>query len=189
MRDARINTIGEGANEVLKAFIALVGMRDIGEGLKTTLDGLKRPGTFLPTFWNFTRDHFGRMIQTPTVPVATSMLRPMAEALYRRVARFGRNVERLLIANREAILDRQYIQERVADAAIALVTAACTLSRWDRSEASKQTTPAERAAAELYLRMANRRFDESLRALSQNDDRLTTEAANTALYARSGYRS
>ena len=188
MRDARINTIGEGANEVLKAFIALVGMRDIGEGLKTTLDGLKHPGTFLPTFWNFTRNHLGRMVQTPTVPVATSMLRPMAEALARRVARFGRTVERLLIAQREAILDRQYIQERVADAAIALVTSACALSRWDRSEALKQTTPAERSAAELYLRMANRRFDESLRALRQNDDRLTTEAANTALYAWSDYR-
>ena len=188
MRDARINTIGEGANEVLKAFIALVGMRDIGEGLKTTLDGLKSPGTFLPTFWNFTRGHFGRMVRTPAVPVAASMLRPMAESLSRRVARFGRNVERLLIANREAILDRQYIQERVADAAIALVTSACTLSRWDRSEALNQTTPAERSAAELYLRMANRRFDESLRALSQNDDRLTTEAANNALYAWSDYR-
>jgi acyl-CoA dehydrogenase family protein 9 len=188
MRDARINTIGEGANEVLKAFIALVGMRDIGEGLKTTLDGLKRPGTFLPTFWNFTRDHLGRMVQTPTVPVAASMLRPMADALARRVARFGRTVERLLIANREAILDRQYIQERVADAAIALVTSACALSRWDRSEVLNQATPAERSAAELYLRMANRRFDESLRALSQNDDRLTTEAANTALYAWSDYR-
>src|SRR5271170_7087456 len=60
MRDARINTIGEGANEVLKAFIALVGMRDIGEGLKGTLDGFKRPGSFLPTLWNFTRGHIGR---------------------------------------------------------------------------------------------------------------------------------
>ena len=45
MRDARINTIGEGANEVLKAFIALVGMRDVGEGFKATLDGLKSPST------------------------------------------------------------------------------------------------------------------------------------------------
>ena len=57
MRDARINTIGEGANEVLKAFIAVVGMRDIGLGLKSTLEGLKRPGSFLPTLWNFSRDH------------------------------------------------------------------------------------------------------------------------------------
>src|SRR5262249_28646463 len=53
MRDARINTIGEGANEVLKSFIALVGMRDIGEGFKATLAGLKRPTRFLPTLWRF----------------------------------------------------------------------------------------------------------------------------------------
>ena len=181
MRDARINTIGEGANEVLKAFIALVGMRDVGEGLKATLEGLKKPGSFLPTLWSFTRDHLGRMVRTPDDPGRQPMLRPMAEALARRVARFGRTVERLLIANREAILDRQYIQERIADAAIALVTSACTLSRWDRSDRSGQATPAERSAAELYLRMANRRFDESLAALSHNDDRLTTEAANAAL--------
>src|SRR5262249_32132042 len=34
MRDARINQIGEGANDVLKSFIALVGMRSVGEQLK-----------------------------------------------------------------------------------------------------------------------------------------------------------
>jgi acyl-CoA dehydrogenase family member 9 len=188
MRDARINTIGEGANEVLKAFIALVGMRDIGEDLKATLGGLKSPSTFLPTFWNFTRDHFGRMVRTPTVPVATAMLRPMAESLARRVARFGRTVERLLITHREAILERQYIQERIADAAIALVTASCTLSRWDGSEVRGRAIPAERSAAELYLRMANRRFDQALRALSHNDDRLTTEAAHDALRLWADYR-
>ena len=32
MRDAWINTIGEGANEVLKAFIALVGIRETAKG-------------------------------------------------------------------------------------------------------------------------------------------------------------
>ncbi len=181
MRDARINTIGEGANEVLKAFIALVGMREIGEGLKSTLEGLKSPGSFLPTFWGFARGHLGKMVAVPTVPVATAMLRPMAQALSRRVARFGRTVERLLIAHREAMLDRQYHQERIADAAIALMTSACTLSRWDRSEAAGAASPAERSAAELYLRMACRRFDESLRALSVNDDRLTTEAADASI--------
>jgi acyl-CoA dehydrogenase family member 9 len=188
MRDARINTIGEGANEVLKAFIALVGMRDIGEGLKGTLEGLKKPSSFLPTLWRFTRDGFGKMVRTPVIPVANPMLRPMADSLARRVARFGRTVEGLLIANREAVLDRQYIQERIADAAIALVTSACTLSRWDLSITHDQTTPVERAAAELYLRMAKRRFDDSLKALSHNDDRLTTEAALAALHTWSDYQ-
>ncbi len=181
MRNARINTIGEGANEVLKAFIALVGMRDIGEGLKGTLDGLKKPGSFLPTLWNFTRDRMGRMVHTPVIPVASPMLRPMADALARRVARFGRTVERLLIANREAILDRQYIQERIADAAIALVTSACTLSPVGSLDHAAGGHALGTHAAELYLRMANRRFDDALKALSHNDDRLTTDAANAAL--------
>jgi alkylation response protein AidB-like acyl-CoA dehydrogenase len=187
MRDARINTIGEGANEVLKAFIAFVGMRDIGVGLKATLDGLKRPGTFVPTLWKFTRDHFGRIVRAPVVPVASPMLRPMADAIARRVARFARAVERLLILHREAFADRQYHQERIADAAIALVTSACTLSRWDRSITQNQTTPAERSAAELYLRMANHRFDEAMKALHHNDDRQTTQAANDALSIYAGY--
>jgi len=116
-------------------------------------------------------------------------LRPMADALGRRVARFGRTVERVLIAHREAVLDRQYVQERIADAAIALVTSACTLSRWDHALAHKRATSAERSAAELYLRMANRRFDDALRSLNHNDDRLTTEAANAALRNWAGYES
>jgi alkylation response protein AidB-like acyl-CoA dehydrogenase len=187
MRDARINTIGEGANEVLKAFIALVGMRDIGEGLKASLDGLKRPGSFLPTLWSLTSDHFGRMVRTPAVPVASPELRPIADALARRVARFGRTVERLLIAHRESILDRQYIQERVADAAIAIFTSACTLSRWDHALVQKRVTSADRCAAELFLRMAYSRFDDSLRSLSHNEDRLTTEAASAALNLLASY--
>ena len=38
MRDARINTIGEGANDVLKAFIAVVGCRGPGMYLKQLQD-------------------------------------------------------------------------------------------------------------------------------------------------------
>jgi acyl-CoA dehydrogenase family member 9 len=188
MRDARINTIGEGANEVLKAFIAMVGMRDIAVGLKDTLDGLKKPSSFLSTLWGFSRDHVGRLVRTPVVPVVNPMLRPMADSLGRRVARFGRSVERVLVTHREAILDREYVQERIADAAIALVTGACTLSRWDLSITQGRSTPAERTAAELYLRMAQRRFDRSLQALSQNDDRLTTAAADAALAESTDYQ-
>jgi acyl-CoA dehydrogenase family member 9 len=188
MRDARINTIGEGANEVLKAFIAMVGMRDIGVGLKNTLDGLKEPSSFMSTLWGFSRDHLGRLVRTPVVPVVNPMLRPMAESLGRRVARFARTVEWVLVTHRETILDREYVQERIADAAIALVTGACTLSRWDLSITQGRSTPAERTAAELYLRMAQSRFDRSLQALSQNDDSLTTAAADSALAAWSDYQ-
>jgi hypothetical protein len=180
MRDARINTIGEGANEVLLAFIAVVGMRDVGLGLKSTLEGLKRPKSFLSTLWSFSREHMGRMVQPPLVPVSTPLLRPFASSMARRVARFAWAVERVLMTHREAVLRRQLVLERIAVAAIALVTAACTLARLDAQLAAKSDGPGDREAAELYLRMAFRRCDESLRALKHNDDSLTIGAAEAA---------
>jgi acyl-CoA dehydrogenase family member 9 len=186
MRDARINTIGEGANEVLKAFIALVGMRDVGEGFKATLEGLKRPTRFVPTLWRFGRDRLVRMASPPVIPIASSMLRPAADALARRITRFAWAVERTLIKHREAVLERQYVQERIADAAIALVTASCTLARLDRELATGAASVPDRDAAQLYLRMANRRFDQALHELDHNDDGLTTETAESHLRASSG---
>ena len=117
MRDARINTIGEGANEVLKAFIALVGMRDIGEGLKDP------GGTEAP--WHVPADLL-ELHARPSRPEGAHPVyrwpRPCSGPWPTRwpggspVRPDGRA---LLIAHREAILDRQYIQERIADAAIA----------------------------------------------------------------------
>ena len=142
MRDARINTIGEGANEVLLAFIGVVGMRDVGLGLKSTLEGLLRPRSFLPTLWSFSREHMGRMIRPPAVAVSTPMLRPLADSLARHVARFARSVERVLMRHREAVLMRQLVLERIASAAIALVTASCTLARLDAQLAASSALPA-----------------------------------------------
>lgn len=181
MRDARINTIGEGANEVLKAFIALVGMRDVGEGFKDTLAGLKRPSRFVPTLWRFGRERLTRMAHPPLIPVTSTMLRPAAEALARRVTKFAWAIERTLVKHREAILEAEYIQERIADAAIALVTSSCTLARLDGELVADTVSPANRDAALLYLRMANRKFDQALHDLDHNDDQLTTETANAVL--------
>jgi alkylation response protein AidB-like acyl-CoA dehydrogenase len=183
MRDARINTIGEGANEVLKGFIALVGMRDIGEGFKSTLAGLKSPSRIFPTLWDFGRERLLRLAKAPEVPVSSKSLRPDASALAVRLARFAWAVEQSLMKHREAILDRQYVLERIADAAIALTTASCTLARLDRELSANSGTDSGRAAGRLYLRMANRRFDQALHELRHNDDDATNAAAEAVLRA------
>ncbi len=183
MRDARLNTIGEGANEVLKAFIALVGMRDVGEGFKATLGGLKNPLRTLPTLWRFGSVRMHRAMTTPHVPVVSDSLRPHAHALGRRVRSFAWAIERSLMRHREAILEMQYVQERIADAAIALVTSACTLARIDRALSNGSATDLDRSSADLYLRTAGRRFDRALHDLSHNDDARTTETAAAAMRA------
>ena len=49
MRDARLNTIGEGSNDVLRAFIGLVGMRDVGMKFKEAADRFQAEVTKLAT--------------------------------------------------------------------------------------------------------------------------------------------
>jgi len=89
MRDARINMIGEGANDVLKAFIAVVGMRGVGEHLKDVLEALKHPLKGFGTLWSFGRDRLAARFSSPEVPVLNAQLRKEADALSARVSEFG----------------------------------------------------------------------------------------------------
>ncbi|HEV3122780.1 MAG TPA: acyl-CoA dehydrogenase family protein [Isosphaeraceae bacterium] len=180
MRDARINTIGEGANEVLKSFIALVGMREVGEGLKSTLDDLKRPATVFPTLWRFGREHAARMVRRPPVAVASRELKPLARGLSRGVARFGWAVERALARHREEILERQFVHERIADSAIALYAASCTLARIDHQIVTNTASELDRLAARLFVRKALKRLNHALGHLNDPDDSLTTQTAQAA---------
>jgi hypothetical protein len=186
MRDARINQIGEGANEVLKAFIAVVGMRDVGMGLMATAQALQDPTRAIQALWSFGREHAGRLVVKPEVPVSSSDLATEAAELASRVRVFGWTVERTLFAHRdnpEAFLDRQYIHERITDAAIALVTSACTLARLDSATIHGTLSPLDRASGRFFLAMARRRFDLALAELKENDDALQTEAADAAIGA------
>ncbi len=61
------------------------------------------------------------------------------------------------------------------------MTASCTLARLDAQLTANTDGPGDREAAELYLRMAFRRCDESLQALKHNDDDATLAAASAAL--------
>ena len=68
-------------------------------------------------------------LTTPEVPVQSSSLRehgPRAGAAHARFQRRGRP---MLMKHREAILFRQYVQERLADAACELYASSCTLAR------------------------------------------------------------
>jgi alkylation response protein AidB-like acyl-CoA dehydrogenase len=183
MRDARINTIGEGANEVLKAFIALVGMRDVGEGLKETLDGLKTPSRTVSTLWKSGKEHLSHLIHAPSLPVVSESLKPVAKDLSHRVQKFGWAIERQLIQHREAILEAQLLQERIADAAIALFTSSCTLARLDAEEARGGLSRADREAGLYYLALAGRRFDQALHDLGDHDDLALLAAAAAVLAA------
>jgi acyl-CoA dehydrogenase family member 9 len=183
LRDARINQIGEGANEVLTSFIALVGMRAPGEQLREILEALQHPWGELRKMWLLGLDQVGAAVRAPEVSVQTPALQPHATRLGELIRRFNVEVDRALIRHREEILDRQYVQERIARAAMELFACACVLSRWDsevQAGVAKTDGPSH-GAAEVFLRGAFRRARRSLAEMHENDDAAITATADWVL--------
>ena len=78
LRDHRINQIGEGANEVLLSFIALVGMRGPGTRMKEVADSLKTPMRAPGVIGRFLAESVRARFSIPPVPVHNSELIPTA---------------------------------------------------------------------------------------------------------------
>src|SRR2546427_419769 len=68
LRDARINQIGEGANEVLTSFIALVGMRAPGQQFLELQEALLHPWGEWRKAWLLGLDRVGAAVRAPAVP-------------------------------------------------------------------------------------------------------------------------
>ena len=70
LRDARINQIGEGSNEVLTSFIALVGMRGPGMEFKEIYDTMLKPSRGrMGKAWAAGMNRLGAAVRVPDVPV------------------------------------------------------------------------------------------------------------------------
>jgi acyl-CoA dehydrogenase family protein 9 len=192
MRDARINMIGEGANDVLRAFIiGLYGMRDVGLELKGVLDAIMDPFGQLGNFariGGFATRRLGAMFGPARVEVRSSQLEPDAANLAKLIAAFGSHVERLLRRYQESVFDRQYQLGRISDAAIELYVSSCVLNRLDR-QISHNHAPDNHLSHDLsigryYLLTAGRRIRRHLADLWDNDDEETTRAANLVLMSK-----
>ena len=186
LRDARINQIGEGSNEVLTSFIALVGMRGPGMEFKEIYDtmtsfSMNRVGKA----WSAGMNRLGATVRTPNVPVQSAELHGVAGQLVRLIWRFNVAVNRALVVYREPVLDMQLIQERIAGAAMELFASTCALSRWD-SELQARGRNGEKqlldfTAPEYFLRKSIRHAKELLAKLNDNDDRALLAAGNATL--------
>jgi alkylation response protein AidB-like acyl-CoA dehydrogenase len=175
LRDHRINQIGEGANEVLLSFIALMGLRGPGLRMKEMADAAKRPWKDYKVIGRFLGDAVRLRIKTPVVPVTSAELRKPARRLGKLIRRLGTTVQWTLVRYREEVLERQLVQERIAWLAMELFATACALSRWD--DELQRNDRSHDAAARLFIADALRRAGNCLTAMRANDDPLFRAAA------------
>src|SRR5262249_54560764 len=101
MRDARINMIGEGANDVLRAFIAMVGIKPVADQFLTVKHALEHPFRDLGTLLTFGGKQLRARFTTPEVPVQHSSLREQALELGRRIRDLSFAVQSMLMKYRE----------------------------------------------------------------------------------------
>jgi alkylation response protein AidB-like acyl-CoA dehydrogenase len=189
MRDARINTIGEGANDVLKSYlIAAVGCRGPGEALKALRDDfLAHPIRTQGRAWRFVRDQAAARLSRPSVPVQHPSLHGAARAVAKATKKLGLTLPWLFVRARteEAFIANQLTHERLADIAIDLYASACVLSRLDHLLGSGNGKPGandgEVASGRHFLKLAARRIKQNFAALDDNDDADTVATAQAVL--------
>ncbi len=186
LRDARINQIGEGSNEVLTSFIALVGMRGPGMEFKEIYDTMLKPWRQdgAKAAWGAGLKRLSAAVKVPEVPVRNDRLKSYAGQLARLVWRFNFAVDKALIAYREPVMEMQLVQERIANAAMELFAATCVLSRWDSELTAVGRNGREAVdhiAADLFVRRAFRKTRHFLRGLGDNDDPALLATADAVL--------
>jgi hypothetical protein len=176
MRDARLNTIGEGSNDVLRAFIGLVGMRDIGMKFKDVADSLKS-GSIVGKVFGLGKDAVRKLLVTPEVPVKSQQLQHEAQELGTRVRKFGLAVQKLIVHYKENILEAQLELNRIAESAMAIYGMTAVLSKLDTQLARGEDPGDDLAIGKLYCRLALDTIDAQLDSITSSTDKQITDVA------------
>lgn len=181
MRDARLNMIGEGANEVLRVFIGVVGMRDVGMLMKEAKEVLQHPIDNFSSFWALSKLIIKRL-NVPDVPLISPLIQQEGRVLGGLVRKFGIGVMRLLIKYRESIVDKQLLVDRIAESAIHLYVMSAVLSKLDSDLAipgqGQIRIHEDLAKGKLFINVAASRVKKILYRLTKNNDHEWEEVAD-----------
>ena len=129
LRDARINRIVEGTTEVMTAFVALVGMKGVGEDLENVMRLARHPVDNFGRLARFARSQWEDVLVGHSFEGLHPELKSEGQAVARLTRLLAKSVLRLLGRHRERILEMELIHQRVAWAVIELYAMAAVISR------------------------------------------------------------
>jgi acyl-CoA dehydrogenase family protein 9 len=188
VRDSRIMLIFEGTNEILRALVALMGLQQPGERLRELGQALQDPIHKLGAIGTYLAGRAKGTIDRPDFKRVAETLKDEAELVADQVYDLGRAVERALRRHGKKIVDRQYVQERLANAAMDLFLATATLARatseLEKAGGDESKVANELDCARVFVHAAYRRTRRSLRALRNNQDKRLDAIAERAVESK-----
>ncbi|MCB0875167.1 MAG: acyl-CoA dehydrogenase family protein [Solirubrobacterales bacterium] len=173
MRDIRIFPIFEGANDVMRAFIALSAMKPVGERLSGLGEiGLGDPIRSIGVLADYAAGRVKREVRPDRIGRAHPELSAHADSVGDQVKELAAATEGLIREHRKDVTLRQLAQKRLADAIADVYAQVAVLSRVTSIFDADGVEPSgqERYIADTFCSRAARRVEGNLRALDDNDD-------------------
>jgi alkylation response protein AidB-like acyl-CoA dehydrogenase len=181
-RDSRINTIVEGANEVMHSFVFAYGSKQLGEwmlGVKANpfkqIGAAARIGGEL--FLGFRR-------LAPKWMSLQPPLHAMASEVMFRIRDHSYAVKMMFKEHEESLVGNQFIQARLSKCALWIHAMVCTLSKLDRrirEGISGAELDHEMHVVSHFCTMANAEIESETRGLRWNYDRSVRTTADSVL--------
>jgi acyl-CoA dehydrogenase family protein 9 len=186
LRDARINTIFEGTNEILRLFVCLSGIQERGEYLKKIGNALKGPIKGFGLLTDYATQWLKERISTERIRDVHSSITNSKTQFERWAKNLHVTSERVMLQYGKNIIYREMVQRRLADAAIDLFGMIACISRVDTLINKKGV---EKASGEIRLcntfcEQAWRRIRRNLLMVDNNSDDDIKTIAETMVEAR-----
>jgi alkylation response protein AidB-like acyl-CoA dehydrogenase len=181
-RDSRINTVVEGANEVMHSFVFAYGSKQLGEHLLALKDKpFKRPLAALRIGLEL---FLGLRRPAPHITRLSPKLAHLKRDLERHVREFSHQIKMMFKEHAEGLITNQMIQRRLSEIVLWIHATTCSLSRAnasiDRGVNGEQLAD-EIRTVEYVCALAGREIAANLEGLRTNADEPMRRAATVAL--------
>jgi len=196
IRDSRINRIFEGTNDILRLFIALTAMNDVGQQLKDLAAAVKKTVADPIKGFGLMSDYARKRASLATGLVgekrAFTLLHPAVKGPAEVVEEFTRDVatasDRILRKHGGKVVGKQFALKRLADILIDLFVLSAVLTRVNSAVEEKGEAGAaeELEILEIFAGRARRRMRSNTNRIDDNDDELVKSVADHA-FEREGY--